>query len=299
MEVWFVAEGEGNQSLINFIDSKWAAPLSKKKLKEAIDSGSCRVNGAVELFSNRSLSSGDRIQFHPILLPKVFTFKDQRVLFENDSLLIYDKPSGLVCDKKGIEHFQKSGTQFHLVHRLDKMTSGALILAKDIKAKEALENLFRKREVEKNYLALVDGTVEKNQGTIKKKLGAIGHRGGQKLRGVAPNGKDASTGWEVVAKGRNASLLRCYPETGRTHQIRIHLAAIGHPILGDYLYGKRFRCKEWVPRILLHAEKITFKLSEDEALLVGAAPIPADFLSVLESLNFPKIAEIVERSPPL
>ncbi len=203
-----------------------------------------------------------------------FRYKKEKtpVLFEDKDLLIINKPSGVVSEGK------------FLVHRLDKETSGVLVLAKNQSMQEAMEALFKKREVHKIYLAIVDGKVAQDEGVIDNALGKIHSYQGQTIyRAVdAKKGKRAITSWKCLKRGKQASLLQCEPYTGRTHQIRAHLSGMGHPILGDVQYGKRFCCTFHPQRNMLHAYRIQFKHPSTGQKMDIVAPIPSDFKETLD-----------------
>ncbi len=146
----------------------------------------------------------------------------------------------------------------HLVHRLDKGTSGVLLMARTLPMKKALEALFKKRESRKTYIALIKGDLRKDQGTIDNRLSKKGTFHGQTLYGSAPKGQIAITHWKILEKRKGKSLIELHPETGRTHQLRIHMAGMGHPILGDLQYGRNVSFPEDINRLCLHAYRLSF-----------------------------------------
>jgi 23S rRNA pseudouridine955/2504/2580 synthase/23S rRNA pseudouridine1911/1915/1917 synthase len=201
-------------------------------------------------------------------------------LFEDEALLVYNKPAGINSDEKGILQLWKSTLpHLQLVHRLDRDTTGILLLAKQPAIFDQLVSQFKQYQVNKRYLAIVDGGMEQAKGKIENYLGKKRAYAGQTIWGAVASSKGlyAYTEWERLKKGHRASLVACYPKTGRTHQIRVHMAEMGHPILGDFQYGKQFQCEHRPPRTLLHAESIQFKhpLSGREMSLT--APLPDDF----------------------
>ena len=150
-----------------------------------------------------------------------------------------------------------------IVHRLDKETSGLLIVAKTINAFENLQSQFKERKVTKTYIALTHGEIEPKEGEIVASVGRLPWR--RERFGVLPGGREATTDYTVIKtlenKDEKFSLVELYPKTGRTHQIRIHLKFIGHPIVGDFFYAGRKTAREdrlWCPRLFLHAKEITF-----------------------------------------
>lgn len=170
---------------------------------------------------------------------------DVRAIFADESIMVVDKPSGVLVDEV------EKGAGAILVHRLDKDTSGVMVLAKNANAEQSLKKQFEEREVVKKYLALVHGEMKENQGLITTPV----HRYPKdKLR-------SAITEWRVAERIGSYSLLELTPHTGRTHQLRQHLKSIGHPIVSDPIYGFRKKLKEdllWCPRLFLHATYLEF-----------------------------------------
>ena len=178
-----------------------------------------------------------------------------KIIYEDDNLLVIDKPAGLVVDN--IER---------RVHRLDKDTSGILLVAKNDKALEFLQKQFKEREVKKKYLALVAGNLKKEEGVIETLIGrSPGDRRKQKvyLPGE-PNAQEkrkAVTEYKVLQRFENYTLIKVEPKTGRKHQIRTHLAYLGHPVAGDKLYGFKNQPRpERLKRQFLHASYLKVKL---------------------------------------
>nr|MBA3817181.1 RNA pseudouridine synthase [Parachlamydiaceae bacterium] len=144
--------------------------------------------------------------------------------------------------------------------------------------------LFKQRKVKKTYLAIVDGLPKSSQGIIDNFLGKISIYEGQTLYGEvskAKGGLSARTVWKKEKTGVAASFIICYPETGRTHQLRVHLSGLGHPILGDYQYGRSFKCSFRPQRMLLHAYEITFENPVTNQLIQVIAKQPADFVEAI------------------
>jgi 23S rRNA-/tRNA-specific pseudouridylate synthase len=139
--------------------------------------------------------------------------------------------------------------------------------------------MFKQRAVKKQYHALVDGKVKGDRGTIDNALGKICSYQGQSVWGEVPPGQGlpARTDWEVVARGADATLLLCRPMTGRTHQIRVHLSGMGHPILGDSQYGKTFTCAFRPQRCMLHASELAFEHPVTGKEIAIHSPLPEDF----------------------
>jgi RluA family pseudouridine synthase len=232
--------------------------LSGKAIKKIIDAYGCRVNGKTEVFSSRKLLEGDKIELDLSKNVSLHTSKAQ-ILFENDNYLVINKPSGVVCEQKTLESFLKRQGLF-LVHRLDKETSGLLLIAKHKKVQEEFEQLFKTRNIEKTYLALVDGGVKEFCFEIENYLEKKASYQGQAIWGQSKeNGHYALTSFEALKKTKRASLLKCFPYTGRTHQIRVHLAEAGYPIVGDGHYSRQRKSSLTANRTMLHAHRLVFK----------------------------------------
>lgn len=285
---WVVSSEEKGMTLHAFLRKKCPQAPSVKALKRAIDGKCCTVNGKVETFSSHPL----RVNAKVTLDCRAFDLQPLHVglltLYEDDQLLIVDKPAGLVSDRSMLnQKLPQYQGKLELVHRLDKETSGALILAKHPSIKEKMAQLFASGEVHKQYLALVDGVVKTESGKIDNFLKRSSQAANQAFVQVAESGKGqkAITNWSRIAEGNKACLLLCEPITGRTHQLRVHLNLIGHPILGDAHYGKHFRCA-WRPlRHLLHAYSIQFPHPTEDKTVEAIAPIALDFLEACEALE--------------
>lgn len=281
---WVVAREASGTKLLKYINLQLEGKYSLKAIKRVLDQYGCAVNDRKERFANALLSCGDRIAFDTSLLEqqKKAAFDKNLVLFEDDAFIIYNKPSGLVFDQQGLlTLLQKVYPNLIPVHRLDKETSGAIIYAKSEKIKEKFIQLFKAKEVHKKYLALVDGHPKTKRGTVTMSLGKVRQLQGQVVWGSVPlskGGHTAETRWEIVQKGAAAALILCEPITGRTHQIRLHMSLLGHPILGDHLYGKNFKCHYPAKRHLLHAWKLVFPHPESGKLIDITASLPQDFL---------------------
>ena len=243
---------------------------------------------------------------------------DIQILYEDNSLMVINKPAGVVVNRveteKGetvqewMEQRQKAKgkrqkaiicrnpssffllpssfeSRSGIVHRLDKETSGCLIIAKTPEAFIELQRQFKAREVEKEYTALVHGRVEPKEGTIKVPI-ARSHHDRDKFA-VSPGGRKAETSYMVhsVFSIQNSvfSLLRVFPKTGRTHQIRVHFKYFGHPLVSDEKYGGSMALEDrkWCPRMFLHAARITFIHPAKKIPLTVESPLPDDLASLL------------------
>lgn len=242
-------------SLLNFLKKRAQNGCSVKQIKRSIDNRGAIVNHRIERFASRRLKIGDLVEFHFVATLKQEILK----IFEDEHLLVIDKPCGLVCEEKQV---RKELGIVWLVHRLDKETSGVLIVAKTPQAKGRLDAMFAKREIKKSYLAIVHGAMLREDGVVDTLV----------------DGKSASTSWKCLKKREGFSLLECSPHTGRTHQIRVHMRQIGHPVVGDLLYGQR-RNEKGVKRLLLHANRLKFKhpITDEEMSFEAAVPTDLSF----------------------
>lgn len=277
---WRVSKKQAGTRLLQFLRENCLQAPSVKAIKRAIESKLCTVNNQTQTFSSHVLEEGDTVTLNPQAFDQEEKPLNATILYEDKDLLIVNKPSGMVCDPKMIKGAAP-------VHRLDKETSGVLILAKTPEGKEGMLALFKERAIHKLYLALVDGVPTKSEGTIDNYLGKKHSYQGQTVYGSvdAKKGQRAITHWKCLKKGSSASVLCCEPYTGRTHQLRVHLSGMGHPILGDTQYGKKFTCPLKPQRNLLHAYSIAFKHPKTGKAMKVIAPIPPDFKAALETLK--------------
>ncbi|MBA3958635.1 MAG: RluA family pseudouridine synthase [Parachlamydiaceae bacterium] len=287
---WRVTPTESGSTLLAFLKSKLPEKFSARRLKRALEDNLCQINGRTERFASFTVGNGDQITLLVDELPsptsKSELFSPERILYEDDSLLIYNKPVGVVSDSTELlKAIQRNLPYLALVHRLDRDTTGVLIFAKTTEMLHAMNALFKERTIQKSYLAIVDGYPEKPSGIIDNQLGILKRYQGQTIWGVVnAKGLPATTEWQCQKKGHHASLLNCFPKTGRTHQLRVHLSHMGHPILGDHQYGRLFRCSYRPNRYLLHAESVSFLHPLTQAPILVTAPIPLDFQQACDQL---------------
>lgn len=278
---WIVQAGQQGLTLLEFLQDKLQEKnFSMRKIKGWIDAGFCHIAGKVERFSRTKVSPRQKISLH---LPEAPASRAPiQILFEDEVLVIIDKPAGYSCDERLVQDMTKLGKKVVLVHRLDKETSGVLILAKNQKIKDYFVEEFRARRISKRYLAIVQGVVNEESGSIEDYLGPIErYQGHVKWGKVSQNGHIAQTDWKVVKRLKKATLLVLIPHTGRTHQLRIHTSNMGHPILGDKVYGAASSSS----RLLLHAEAICFQHPKSGMMVEFQACFPADFKECIEALT--------------
>lgn len=231
-----------------------------------------------------------------------------KLISEDESFFVVDKPAGWITDASNTttnqpviqkwiaDNFQFPINNFQyrngIVHRLDKETSGLLLIAKTKQAFEELQWQFKERLVHKTYIALVHGQVNPpagGEGIINEPVGRLPWR--RDRFGVLPGGREAVTKYEVIANYSLStnlySLLRLMPQTGRTHQIRIHLKHIGHPIVADEFYAGRKTARhdrKWCSRLFLHAGEIKFLHPVTKKEINFSSPLPADLADILKSI---------------
>jgi tRNA pseudouridine32 synthase / 23S rRNA pseudouridine746 synthase len=201
-------------------------------------------------------------------------------VLDQGPLVAFDKPSGVPSipgrgDPPGASLLEIAsaleGRKLFVVHRLDRGTSGVLLFARDAAAHRRLNALFESRAVRKTYLAWVLGELASEEGVVEVPLRSFGSG----REGVAEGGKPSLTHWKVLRRAPGKTLLEVRPETGRRHQIRVHLFSLGHPVLGDDLYGAP-RPVGAAPRLMLHALHLSFPWDAPTPLLISAPP-PPDF----------------------
>lgn len=239
---------------------------------------------------------------------------DIPILFEDDAFLAINKPPGIVVNRaesvKGetVQDWMEkqhpiSGAQFTrsdetkdffdragIVHRIDKETSGILLIAKTPSAFVELQRQFKERIIKKTYLAIVHGELKPQEGEVRAPVGRLPWN--KERFGIVPGGKESVTKYKVIHntqctihnKEETFSLVELYPETGRTHQIRVHMKYINHPILGDYLYAGRKTGRDdrlWAPRVMLHAQKLVCMHPITGVPIEINAGIPDDMNSII------------------
>jgi 23S rRNA pseudouridine1911/1915/1917 synthase len=306
-----VTEPDRGSRLDQFIAGR--TEFSRARLARWLKSGQVQVNDQSRPASYR-VRPGDRVNL-TVPLPEPSGLTPEAlpldILFEDQDIILVNKPPGLVVhpapghrggtllnalvhhcpDLAEVGDVSRPG----LVHRLDKDTSGVLVAAKTASAHAHLVRQFHDREVEKTYVALVWGRFDRRSGKIDQEVGRH-PTARQKMSAHPRRGKPAVTYWRVLEEYPGPlTLLELSPKTGRTHQLRVHLAALGHPIVGDATYGggaarlkENPRLKDLRPlvkRQLLHARRLSLTHPTSGKATVGEAPLPEDFQAVMQALT--------------
>ena len=284
MSSWVVEGEEQGDRLGCFIQRKLLASCSAREVKRLLEANGCKVNGVIERFASRRLVKGQRVEWLTPQQTPPQAVCEAAILFEDESFILCDKPPHMNCDEEGVLSLFPAAT---LVHRLDRETSGLLLLAKERQAALSFQEQFKDRTIQKTYLALVDGVPKERKGEHTCYIGRQeGRDGYPRWALVGPRlGKRAEMRWEREKHGNGAALLRCYPHSGRTHQIRLQLQGMGHPILGDYRYTQRFKSEYLPKRTLLHAYELTFSHPMTKKSMHFVAPIPKDFKETIKSFR--------------
>lgn len=302
---WITVESEqAGQRLDNFLRSR-CKDLPKSHLYRIIRKGEVRVNKK-RADPDYRLIAGDVVRVPPMRVsvstpatPKQGTINllQQQILYEDIGLLVVNKPSGMAVHGGSgislgvIETLRAARPQqksLELVHRLDRETSGCLLIAKKTSALRSLHDQLRNNAMKKTYLCLVQGTWPAN---IKKVAAALEKnqlRSGERMVNVSENGKKALTEFQIIQRFAQVTLLEARPHTGRTHQIRVHAVHAGHPIVGDDKYGDKdfnklmraYGCN----RLFLHASALQFVLPDSGETISVKAELPADLEKCLQRL---------------
>jgi len=280
--------------------------VPKSRIYRIIRKGEIRINGS-RIKPDYKLNEGDKIRIPPVriaereafILPskKLQYSLEKNILYEDDALLVLNKPSGLAVHGgsgiklgliEALRLIRPKTDYFELVHRIDRETSGCLIVAKKRSTLRYLQEQMRNRRISKVYRALATGKWPRGIKRIDLPLMAFEQKTGEKIVRVNPKGKKSVTIFSVMKRYRNFTLLEALLETGRTHQIRVHAQHIGCPLAGDNKYGlddinKDIR-KSGLKRMFLHALKIGFSLPCGKNIFIEA-PMPSDLSEHLMELD--------------
>lgn len=292
--------------------------FTRSHIQKEIDNGKVSVNGKSVSKASLRLKEGDRVSLDTdvALVPKDSPIEPRdlhlKVLYEDDSCLVIDKPAGISVHPgagmspgettilNGIAFlFQKREIPFSsestLVHRLDKETTGCLLIAKNPQAHVFYQEQFAKRSIEKVYLALVAGVPKISEAIIDAPIGRSLMQKVKMSVFRTRESREARTRYLVLQSKDLVSLVECRPETGRTHQIRLHLSSLGHPILGDETYGSaqsRVMSEKYeVKRMCLHAWKLQFHSFVTQKEVQVESPIPKDFVGVMKHMGLEEIGQ--------
>ena len=269
--------------------------LSRARVQKLIEQGEIQLNGSVCESKKELVNAGDRVL---ITVPEATPYElipediPLDILYEDDQLLILNKPAGMVvhpapghdsgtlvhallahCGDQltGVGGVQRPG----IVHRLDKNTTGAMVVAKTESALHSLQSQIQAKTARREYLGLINGSPQEDRGTINQPVGRHPkHRKKMAVLPVERGGREAVTHWKVVERMGNYTLMHFQLETGRTHQIRVHSTYIGCPIVGDSEYGSGKSLGVNLPGQALHAFRLTLTHPVTEERVVGEAPLP-------------------------
>lgn len=287
-EHYFMMRIRGNLHHKRLSDLFKMMNLSKQKIQYLINNNCCFINGELvdetKLLNQNDYLMIDISNFEQIDYKPVDAKLD--ILYEDDYLLIINKPTSMIVyslDKNTISLANYVANYYQIndlnstirhCHRLDKDTTGCLVYAKDLITHSAMSKMFEDNKIKKTYLAIAEGIIIKD-GIINTPIGKDRHVNGKMV--THPNGQKAITKYKVLSKNQNTSLLSVEIETGRTHQIRVHLSSILHPLYGDKLYGAITES-----RVMLHCHKLNFVHPILGTRLEITAKIPQDFNNILK-----------------
>ncbi len=294
--------GEKSERLDKFLVTS-LPEFSRARLQGLIENGCVLVNNVPAKKSGQSIDAGSEIELRvPPPVPSGLVGEDipLDIIFENDEIIVVNKPAGMVVhpaaghptgtlvhavlgydpDMEGIGGEERPG----LVHRLDKETSGLIVLAKNERAHTWLQDQFRLRTVNKTYLALVDGKPPTPTGRVEAHIGRDLHQ--RKKMAIVPAGKgrESVSEYKTLETFKEHTLLEFHPLTGRTHQIRLHCAFLGCPIAGDTVYGKK-RVTINAKRHFLHAARLSIILPNEKEPRTFEADLPDELKKVIEELR--------------
>lgn len=267
---------------------------SRNRAKRLLDSGCVRIGGKRVYIAGWQMKAGDRVEVNEELKGKAKKAY-VRILYEDRDIIVAEKPAGIVSassdpkDRSGfadqikgyLRRKYKTASYLKPVHRLDAETSGVMVFAKS-RAGEAIEEQFKRHSIDRRYIAIVEGAVEKQNGRITAPLQKGEFGGGKKVKVAARSeGVRAVTEYIVRERYADATLLDVRVLTGRTHQIRVHLSEIGHPIIGDKLYGG----KKAFPRQALHAYMLCFRHPATGKKMKFESQLPEDLAGLVDELR--------------
>jgi 23S rRNA pseudouridine955/2504/2580 synthase len=305
--VEFVTVGpdQGGQRIDNFL-LRHLKGVPKTLIYRILRKGEVRVNKG-RIKPDYRVQAGDEIRIPPIRRSqdekrppssRSVNALSNRILYEDERIIVINKPTGMAVHGgsgvshgviEAMRHWRQDLHFLELVHRLDRETSGCLILAKKRSALRQLHELLREGQVEKRYLALLKGAWSQGAQRIEIALRKNVLRSGERMVNVSEEGKTAISTFRPLSVGKKASLMEIHIETGRTHQIRVHAAHLGHPIAGDDKYGDKEFNQEMrelgLSRLFLHARSLAFTLAEPHKSIAVNAPLDDELTLVLDKLG--------------
>ena len=304
--IYRVGREISSERLDMFLSSESA--MTRSRVKKLIKLGAVTVNARPEMKTSHKLRGGDRVELlipdepEGVLVPEDIPIE---IIWEDKHLIVINKPPGMVVYPAA---GNRSGTLMNalvskctisasagaplrpgIVHRLDKETSGAMVIAKDDLSYHDLVRQFKEREIEKHYLAILSGSLKKEKGEIIAPIGrSLSDR--KKMSTRTKKGKEAVTEFEVIERFGPATIAKVRIITGRTHQIRVHFASIGNPVMGDRTYGKKTSLRvgnRTIPfrRQMLHAHTIKFRHPVNGDIMEFTAPVPEDMEKAVKELK--------------
>ncbi|HSB32365.1 MAG TPA: RluA family pseudouridine synthase [Candidatus Sulfobium mesophilum] len=301
----FQIDDKDNGKRIDVVSSEMSG-ISRSQIQHLIEKGLLTVN-TQRIRANYRAKPGDRISIQIQDEEQKLLKEDLpvEVLYKDDFLIVLDKPAGMVvypaaghpggtlmnavAYKSGELASVGGPLRPGVVHRLDKETSGVMVVALDDTAYYGLSEQFRTRTIDRKYIALVYGSLRDESGQISLRIGRS-ESDRKKMSTRIKRGKEALTSWKVIERFSSATLIEAKLGTGRTHQIRVHLASLGHPVLGDRTYGKKMqlevgRKKVVFPRQMLHAEILGFIHPVKGQYMKFASELPQDMRQIIEVLR--------------
>lgn len=270
--------------------------LTRSRVASLMEEGLCTLDGEPEKKAGTRARPGQQVVL-TVPAPRSAAPQPEdiplEILYQDSDLAVVVKPCGMVVhpaagNEEGtlvnalLHHLDSLGgiggeLRPGIVHRLDKDTSGLLLVAKNDAAQLALSQQLQERAMEKHYRALVDGVFKEDTGRVEAPIARS--RKDRKKMAVDPEGREAITDWQVLSRGRGVTLVDVHILTGRTHQIRVHMKHLGHPVCGDPIYGSPRGAK--VPRLMLHAYSLTFTHPTTGQRMTFTAPLPMAFVEGL------------------
>lgn len=276
--------------------------LSRSRLSALIQEGAIIVNGTAENKPSFKVETGQTIRLsvpeaRPVdIVPQNIPID---ILYQDSDVVMVNKPCGMVVhpaagnedrtlvnallyhikDLSGIGGEMRPG----IVHRLDKDTSGLILVAKNDHAHTLLSEQFKERSMEKHYRAVAFGNFSDDHGLIDAPIAR--HPVDRKKMAIVPAGKPSQTEWSVLERFKSATYLDVHLLTGRTHQIRVHMHSIGHPLLGDRIYAPNIKTNVHIPRLMLHAYSLSFTHPTTGERMTVSAPLPEKFSQTLDKLK--------------